>query len=110
MSYKLRRCSDNNEWNKFVLASPQNNIFCRTGFLDALQQTILVNASNDALAAQIRGYRHSKFTSGQTVQVLEITTRMEIEIRNLEAIDCTGSIRAKDLEQNQNYTNPVDRS
>lgn len=38
MSYKLRRCSDNNEWNKFVLTSPQNNIFCRTDFLDALQQ------------------------------------------------------------------------
>ena len=38
MSYKLRRCFDNNEWNKFVLTSPQNNLFCRTDFLDEMHQ------------------------------------------------------------------------
>jgi hypothetical protein len=38
MSYKLRRCFDNNEWNRFVLTSPQDNLFCRTDFLDAFQQ------------------------------------------------------------------------
>ena len=38
MNYQLIKCVDNNQWNEFVLASPQNNLFCYTNFLDAYQQ------------------------------------------------------------------------
>jgi hypothetical protein len=38
MNYILKECNNKEEWNKFVLSSPQNNLFCRTNFLDSLQQ------------------------------------------------------------------------
>ncbi len=38
MNYQLIKCQDSDTWNKFVLASPQNNLFCRTDFLDAHQR------------------------------------------------------------------------
>jgi lipid II:glycine glycyltransferase (peptidoglycan interpeptide bridge formation enzyme) len=38
MNYQLKKCVDNNHWNEFVLASPQNNLFCYTDFLDVYQQ------------------------------------------------------------------------
>jgi hypothetical protein len=38
MNYQLIKCQDSNTWNKFVFTSPQNNLFCRTDFLDAHQQ------------------------------------------------------------------------
>jgi len=35
MQYELIKCNDKNQWDKFILTSPQNNIFCSTKFLDA---------------------------------------------------------------------------
>lgn len=37
MSMKLVACSDREEWDAFVMRSPQGNVFCRTAFLDALE-------------------------------------------------------------------------
>lgn len=36
MVYKLVYCKNKNDWNKFVISSPQANIFCCTDFLDSL--------------------------------------------------------------------------
>ena len=38
MNYELRKSINNNEWDTFVLKSPQNNIYCMTDFLDSGQQ------------------------------------------------------------------------
>ena len=38
MSFILKECNNKEEWNKFVLSSPQNNLFCRINFLDSMQQ------------------------------------------------------------------------
>lgn len=34
---KLVACCDREEWDAFVMRSPQGNVFCRTSFLDALE-------------------------------------------------------------------------
>ena len=38
MNDRVETCTDTHIWNKFVQASPQNNLFCRTDFLDSNQQ------------------------------------------------------------------------
>jgi hypothetical protein len=38
MNYELRKSTDNEEWDAFVLKSPQNNIYCMTDFLDSGNQ------------------------------------------------------------------------
>ncbi len=37
-SYVLHTCSDKKQWDDFVAASPQGNLFCETRFLDAYQK------------------------------------------------------------------------
>ena len=39
MSFKLIKSLDDSEWNKFVLSSPQGNLFCKTEFLEASKQS-----------------------------------------------------------------------
>ena len=36
--YILHSCSDKKQWDEFVSASPQGNLFCQTWFLDTLQK------------------------------------------------------------------------
>jgi len=38
MSFQIEKCLDNHEWDEFVAHSPQNNLFCRTNFLEAYQR------------------------------------------------------------------------
>ena len=34
MSFQIKICLDNDEWDEFVVHSPQANIFCQTRFLE----------------------------------------------------------------------------
>ena len=38
MSFQIEICLDNHEWDEFVAHSPQNNLFCKTNFLDSYQR------------------------------------------------------------------------
>ena len=38
MSFQIEICLDNHKWDEFVAHSPQNNLFCRTNFLEAYQR------------------------------------------------------------------------
>jgi hypothetical protein len=38
MSFQIKICLDNDEWDEFVVHSPQANIFCQTRFLEENEQ------------------------------------------------------------------------